>query len=265
MNVVKSGNDKQVRVGLWNIEWAKAKSRRAAKICQHLNDMAPDILCLCEAYSGFWAEHGHWIDCYKDYGYNIQTGRRKVLLWSKQPWQDVDIIGDKALPTGRFVSGTTQTPLGLAKIIGVCIPWSHAHVQTGNRNRRAWEDHEQYLHGLSRIVKNCDPTMPTLIVGDFNQRLPRGRAPARLHELLSNALGDDFSVVTQGDIDGLDQLPVCHVAATQHFRCSRIQSISRVADELCLSDHDGLLVNLGKTRTAKSDDNFAGTGHRTRT
>lgn len=250
MSTVTQTSDKQMRVGVWNIEWATPKSRRAPEIHQHLDDMAADILCLCEAYSGFRDGHGHWIECGEDYGYRITAGRRKVMLWSRQPWHDVDVTGDAALPPGRFVAGTTQTPLGLVRVIGVCIPWSHAHVRTGSRDRRAWQDHEQYLHGLAGILKTFDPAVPTLIVGDFNQRLPRGRAPGRLHELLVNALRQNFGVLSQGIIDGLEQPLVCHVAATRHFSCSGIHGIAKVSGGQRLSDHDGLVVTLDGIDTA---------------
>ncbi len=253
-NTACKESHKQMRLGVWNIEWATSKSRRAPGIHQHLDLMAADILCLCEAYSGFRSEPGYWIECGEDYGYNIQTGRRKVMLWSSQPWHDVDVVVNDGLPPGRFVAGTTQTPLGPVRVIGVCIPWSFAHVRTGQRNRRAWQDHEQYLHGLAGIVRNCEPAMPTLIVGDFNQRLPRGRAPARLRELLFSALGEHFDVLSQGIIDGLEQAMVCHIAATRHFSCTGIRGIARLSDGRRLSDHDGLVVTLCRTDGAENKD-----------
>jgi len=120
--------DKQMRQGVSNIDRATTKSRRAPGIHQHLDQMATDILCLCEAYSEFREGRGHRIECDEDYGYTTQLGRRKAMLWSRQPWHDVDVTGDEALPPGRFVSGTTQITLGPVRVIGVCIPWSHAHL-----------------------------------------------------------------------------------------------------------------------------------------
>ena len=50
-----------------------------------------------------------------------QEGRRKVLRWSRAPWENVDDVGNESLPPGRFVSGVTQTGVGEVTIIGVCL------------------------------------------------------------------------------------------------------------------------------------------------
>ena len=77
--------DKQMRQGVSNIEWATPKSRRAPEIHQQLDDMATDILCLCEAYSEFREGRGHRIECDEDYGYNTQLGRRKACSDQDSP------------------------------------------------------------------------------------------------------------------------------------------------------------------------------------
>lgn len=77
---------------------------------------------------------------------------RKVILWSKNPWRDIDYVGDESLPTGRFVSGTTMTSIGEIRCIGVCIPWRNAHVSTGRKDKKQWEDHEPYLEGLKKVL-----------------------------------------------------------------------------------------------------------------
>ena len=51
------------------------------------------------------ARDGHAICSRADYGYGLQKNRRKVLLWSKEPWHRVDDLGIDTLPPGRFVSG----------------------------------------------------------------------------------------------------------------------------------------------------------------
>ena len=67
-----------------------------------------------------------------DYGYKIQKGRRKVILWSKNKWTEVNQIGSKEIPTGRFISGVTN---GI-KIVGLFIPWKFAHVSSGRKDRK---------------------------------------------------------------------------------------------------------------------------------
>ena len=53
-----------------------------------------------------------------DYGYSIREERRKVLLWSREPWEEIDDVGSELMPPGRFVSGVTQTSLGAVTVIG---------------------------------------------------------------------------------------------------------------------------------------------------
>jgi hypothetical protein len=60
---------------------------------------------------------GYCLDADPDYGYPNKGGRRKVILWTKHPWTEVDATGDEAIPTGRFVSGVT----GGIRFVGVCI------------------------------------------------------------------------------------------------------------------------------------------------
>ena len=56
---------------------------------------------------------------------------------------------DPELPGGRFVSGVT---MGI-RFIGVCIPWQSAHVSTGRKDRKSWEDHLIYCRHLTGIIE----------------------------------------------------------------------------------------------------------------
>jgi len=109
-------------------------------------------------------DQGHLIVLGADYGYAAPPGRRKVMLWSRTPWEAVDALGDVALPTGRYVAGRTQTPAGPLNVVGVCIPWARAHVSTGRRNRRPWEDHLADLAALEQPLKR--QAGATLMLGD---------------------------------------------------------------------------------------------------
>ena len=95
----------------WNVNWATPRSKRSPEILDRINQHSPEIVCLTEAHVGF-LQGGHAICAGADYGYGIQKSRRKVLLWSRSPWEHVDNIGDARLPPGRLVSGVTRTSLG---------------------------------------------------------------------------------------------------------------------------------------------------------
>ena len=105
----------------WNVNWASAPWR-TTEIRRRIHEHNPEIVCLTETHCGF-LEGGHTITSRGDYGYGHHVSRRKVLLWSRQPWRMVDDLGDDRMPPGRFVSGVTDTSPGEVTVIGVCVPW----------------------------------------------------------------------------------------------------------------------------------------------
>lgn len=93
----------------WNVQWATPRSKRYGEILNRIDQYSPEIVCLTETHLEL-LQGGHAICARPNYGYGIQKHRRKVLLWSREPWEQVDDLGDARLPTGRFVRGVTQTP-----------------------------------------------------------------------------------------------------------------------------------------------------------
>ena len=135
----------------WNVEWATPGSwSRRDEILSRIDREAPDIVCLTESDIRLLAGMpGHTIHSQPD-GVKGIDNLRKVLLWSREPWEQVDDFGVDSMPPGRFVSGVTRTPLGDVTILGVCIPYQHSRTKwTDDRVRRKpWEDHRQYLANL---------------------------------------------------------------------------------------------------------------------
>lgn len=204
----------------------------------------PEIICCPEAYPPLFEEGWHRCSSRPDYGYPVIEGRRKVVLWSREPWVTIDDLGHADLPPGRFVSGQTASSIGQVRVIGICVPWAAAHVSTGARNRRRWEDHVAYLRTLRSVLRALADDTPTIIIGDLNQRIPRRRSPKAVFAELQTAL-DGFRVWTRGDIPGLPDPPVCHIAGSHHFRCTVVSGLPRhLADGRALSDHDGVQVEL---------------------
>ena len=111
-----------LRLVNWNVEWATPRSPRSVEIRRRIERHDPEIVCLTEAVIGLSPGDGHTIGSQEDYGYPIREGRRKVLLWSKRPWERVDDVGDRSMPPGRFVAGVTETSIGQLTVIGICIP-----------------------------------------------------------------------------------------------------------------------------------------------
>ncbi len=193
---------------------------------------------------------GYSIESDADNGYPNNGERRKVILWSKQPWTNIDTIGDNEMPSGRFVSGVTSG----VRFVGVCIPWRDAHVKTGRRDRICWEDHLAYCRGLERVLArySTDRT-PVCVVGDFNQRIPRVGQPINVAQALADAIPADFMIATEGlkDAEGADLID--HFVVSPDLSTSITQIVPRFSlDGTRLSDHVGVAASLEK-RSSEQD------------
>jgi endonuclease/exonuclease/phosphatase family metal-dependent hydrolase len=229
-----------VRVGVWNAQWASPGTERGRETIRLLESLACDVLCVTEVAFGLLEPTGHVIDSEADYGYPRVGNRRKVVLRSRRPWTAVDRLGAPELPGGRFVSGVTDTPIGPIRFVGVCIPWRDAHVRTGRRDRAPWEDHLLFLRSLSTMLERNRPA-PTVLLGDFNQRIPRARQPQHVGTALVAALGT-LRVVTAGQVAGVEGKLIDHVAIGRGLEAHDVAGVPGRSQRL--SDHDGVVVAL---------------------
>lgn len=228
----------------WNVEWKPPRSRSSDILRERIFAHQPDIICLTETYANFLPAFGHTVEADPDYGYAIKEGRRKVLLWSRESWANVDQVGDDNMPTGRFAAARTLTPIGEIDVVGVCIPWEAAHVSSGRRDRQPWEDHLRFLSGLGKVLGSR--TARTVIVGDYNQKIPKLRAPQLVFDALERAVLSRFSVATSGAIHPLNEFAIDHLAHSADITCHSVTGLSNF-DEAGrrLSDHFGLGIKLG--------------------
>ena len=230
----------------WNVEWA-ASRWKAAELQRRIDQRGADIICLTEtdAERLKLPQDGHSICAQPNWGQPFrkgQEGRRKVLLWSREPWDAADDLGHASLPPGRFVSGVTKTDLGELMVIGVCIPYSRSRV--GPRwNRKMWQDHEAYLHGLAALLKRA-PRTRLIVVGDFNQRIGQSSStPVRLREALQSALGQNLSTVTTG-LGFQGRRTIDHIALSGDLSAESLGVVSNEHEDGNLSDHFGVVVEL---------------------
>ena len=181
-----------LKISCWNSDWATPSSKRGKFFIDQFDS---DIICLTEGYKSLLPQDGHIISSNEDYGYKTKNGRRKVILWSKDKWTDIDQIGSKEIPTGRFISGVTN---GI-KIVGLCIPWRFAHVSTGRKSRKPSDDDLSFIKNLSFSNKK------TIILGDFNQNIPKKNQPEIVFSSLKNMI-NGFNLLTANM--GLDHIVV---------------------------------------------------------
>ena len=119
-----------------------------------------DILCVTEGYAEILPDGGHIIDAGPDWGYPVRDGRRKVLLWSKQPWSgpwsDFNSVPSSWFPEGRFVGGTTQTDAGPIVVVGACIPWSGAPCVHGPQKPHSLGGSRALVGRLQKLAQSTD-------------------------------------------------------------------------------------------------------------
>lgn len=226
---------------IWNAEW-RTPSRLRTKICDLLWSFDPDLVCLTETHDDF-PGFGHLICSDPDYGYPLTPKRRKVALWSRNSWQQIDTLGSSELPSGRYVGGITETPLGLVDVRGVCIPWAQAHVSSGRRDRTPWQDHVDYLRALTPLIGNLGER--GIVAGDFNQHIPRKRAPIRVYNALRDCMLERLITPTAGRLGTSGTTLIDHLAHTCSLRAVCVETISNIdEDGARLSDHLGVRVVL---------------------
>ena len=240
--------ERTAKVFTWNTEWAAPRSRGWHWATQHLRPDS-DLGVLAETRADAIREWGgHLVQGHSDWGYRpAHAARRKVALWSSSPWRDLDPEGSPALPPGRFVAATTGTPTGPLRAIGVCIPWSAAHVDTGRRDARKWEEHLAYLAALTPILERELAAHPLVVVaGDFNQRLAqtdtRDPAPPHVRDALQSTF-ERLDLVTTGMIGPRPLLD--HVALSPSLRMVGGPAVLPCDSETGYhSDHDAVAVTL---------------------
>jgi len=227
-----------IRIATWNVEWATPETEAGKRIQQIINEIDADIFVLTEGCKELMPV-GFVLDGGTDWGYESEDARRrKVLLWSRYPLVDPSQGEGFQLPEGRFIAATVQHPVGDMRIYGVCIPWKDAHVRTGRKDRTPWEDHSTYLEGLRQLVEQ--PKSPLVVLGDFNQRIPRVSQPMPVADQLSRCL-DGLQVCTALP---LDKPLIDHIAVSNHFSFSNVEIIPDHDSEGRLSDHRGVIAEF---------------------
>ena len=229
----------------WNVEWASLRSRRRTEVLWRIHERDPEVVCLTETHDELLDRDGYTISSQPDYGYPIKPHRRKVMLWSKEPWEQVDYVGVASMPPGRFVSGVTRTSLGEVTVVGICIPWFGSRTEAKYRSgpKAQWEDHRQYLDGLTEVLKRL-PSSRLMVTGDFNQIIGAGsRAPLDLRSALDEALPPTLTIVTSA-LAHQGRKAIDHIAISDDLAIESLGVISNLDGDRKLSDHFGVFADI---------------------
>lgn len=234
-----------MRVVNWNVQWATPRSRRSGEILRRVDLDATEVVCLTETDESLLSRDGYTICSRPDYGYPLKRGRRKIMLWSREPWERVDDLGIDSMPPGRFISGVTQTSLGEVTAIGICIPWfgCRTEARRGPERRERWEDHESYLACLTGYLAG-HAAERLIVMGDFNQRIGTGaRAPVKLRAALQAAFPPGMTIVTS-ELAYQGRKSIDHVVLSGDLAAESVGVIDNLDGERRLSDHFGVVVEV---------------------
>ena len=147
------------------------------------------------------------------------------------------------MPPGRFASGMTQASEGPLTVMGVCIPWADSRVRGTSEKRKRWEDHRQYLDGLSEVLERT-PVERLIVVGDFNQRIQQGGAvPSDVRMALQSTVASRMTIATAG-LGYRGRRSIDHVALGSDLTAEYLGVISNLDGERRLSDHFGVVAGL---------------------
>lgn len=228
----------------WNVQWATPRSQRSGELVARIFGHRPDIVCLTETDATLLDDRSGYVIRSRPDGIMAKqtNSRRKVLLWSKEPWTEIDDQGHGSMPPGRFVSGTTKTTaLGKVTVVGVCVPYRESRTRWTNDgvHRRPWDDHVQYLEGLRPVLDRIAKRL--VVLGDFNQRT-EGSYPTRVRQALHAAFPPGAMIATGGL--GEERRSIDHVAISDELSAHSLKVISRYHGGKALSDHHGVAADL---------------------
>ena len=227
-----------IRIATWNVEWATPEKKAGKRIQHIIKQIDADIFVISEGCRELMPE-GYVFDGGTEWGYRSDDVRgRKVFLWSRYPLIDPFRGEGFHLPAGRFIAATVQHPKSDLRVYGVCIPWKSAHVQSGTKDRVEWQDHSTYLDGLRQLIEQ--EKSPLVVLGDFNQRIPRVSQPIIVAEKLSRCL-DGLQVCTALP---LEKPLIDHIAISSHFSFSNVEIIPDRDEHGKLSDHRGVVTDI---------------------
>lgn len=229
-----------VVVATWNAEWATPSSDRGARISAVLANAAADILVVTEGVRALLPASGSVVEAGSDWGYGSQPSRRKVIVWSRYPLS-CDAVSVGGATHGRLAVATAATPEGRLRVIGVCIPWRDAHVRTGRSDAQPWSEHLEYLDQLAEVLAGLEDVLPTVITGDFNQRVPRGRQPIAVAERLREVLAG-WTIHTAGTLSYGPHID--HIATNGRLSLESVRDWPASDQRGRLSDHTGVACRL---------------------
>lgn len=229
----------------WNIERRGPHTWQAASLLSEIESLEPNLVCLTEAHE-YSCEilKGHVIS---EIGYDAARKadtERLVLLWSREPWKRL-AIPEEIERAGGACFGETNIDGKSVRVLGLCIPYHMSRFNlSAEEKTRPWEDHLKFLDVIEPWLTAIPDQLPLIVVGDFNQRIPRVWAPHRVYQRLMEVFAG-FEFVTAQLQSPHDGKTIDHVATAGPIKCRGVEARSRFElDGRPRSDHFGVVADF---------------------
>lgn len=237
-----------IKILNWNTQWLGPRSRgeRFAKAKALIASHAPDVICLTEAYPETMPELGQTITSKLSGAGKIENrGGRKIVLWSRFGWSNVDALGSPNMPPGRYIKATTLAADEQWTVIGMCIPYAHYrnHGKWGDQRMTFWGGACEYLDALrEEAIPQLGTRERAILLGDFNMQIPAFNYPYESSEV--NQKRKETFKGWLIPTSGIERGYIDHVAMSTDLRVETVQFINE-RDKL--SDHNGVVVDIAPT------------------
>lgn len=234
-----------MRIVNWNIQRNRPSSWKAKSLIGEIRHLHPDLVCLTEAWASSLEELDGYSISASGVAWSVQKpDERKVLLWSQNPWRQVE-VPEELNSIGCAVAGLTRIENVDVRVVGICVPYAAASPLGTVPRVSPWVQHEAFLRALAAWLPRWRDQVPLIVIGDFNRRMPRGKwGSKRAYQLLEDTFAD-YQFATMGDLPEVGGRTVDHVVVSDHFSVEKTTARS-AEDETgrIRSDHFGVVVDL---------------------
>ena len=244
-----------MRILNWNTQADKLTPGNAKfrKVRARIAQFDADIVCLTEAYPGLTPDDGQTIQSeLSGWQKPERRGARKVVMWSRYGWSDVETLGSPCMPPGRFIKATTVADDEQWTIVGMCIPYHAYRAQEswGDQRKTKWQGAREYLDALRQdVLPALRKRERVILIGDFNLQIPPYRYPSKSSAVNQKRKEtfDGWNIATAGELNdpALDRRFIDHVALSADIKPETTRYFSRFdADGTELSDHNGVFMDI---------------------
>jgi endonuclease/exonuclease/phosphatase family metal-dependent hydrolase len=236
---------KESRFLVWNLQRQRPESPKSNAQTDTILKFKPDVAIFTETWLGNTQKMGgHEVSVFGGVWSRTDPNERKILLWSKTPFKDVVECAFEDSVVGRIVAATTTIPSGTVRVVGVCIPYHAANTRRIMNPMKMWSEHRHYLVELAKFLTQQNPSIPLVVAGDFNQRIPSTFPPKDVQQSLLNSLGQT-KLLTSGEVGENKTKLIDHLSASSHFQLQGLEIIQpTLIGKTAITDHIGVSLRL---------------------